>query len=71
MIQDDAAFVKRVLSGEKSAFGPLIERNSMHEQDATCWLHSNGFCLSTLDREDFSQSCLCASFGPSCFLVTL
>src|SRR5262249_51447692 len=27
MIQDDAAFVKRVLSGEKSAFGPLIDRH--------------------------------------------
>ena len=27
MIQDDAAFVKRVLAGEKSAFGPLIDRH--------------------------------------------
>lgn len=27
MIQDDAALVKRVLSGEKSAFGPLIDRH--------------------------------------------
>jgi hypothetical protein len=29
MIQDDTTLVKRVLAGEKSAFGPLIERNSI------------------------------------------
>jgi hypothetical protein len=29
MIQDDTTLVKRVLGGEKSAFGPLIERNSI------------------------------------------
>ncbi|HEV8714235.1 MAG TPA: sigma factor [Candidatus Binatia bacterium] len=27
MIQDDATLVNRVLSGEKSAFGPLIDRH--------------------------------------------
>ncbi len=50
MIQDDAAFVKRVLSGEKSAFGPLIDRH---------WPRAIRLALRTLgnvaDAEDVVQ----------------
>ncbi len=50
MIQDDAAFVKRVLLGEKSAFGPLIDQH---------WPRAIQLALRTLgnvaDAEDVVQ----------------
>jgi hypothetical protein len=73
MIQDDTTLVKRVLAGEKSAFGPLIERNSIcmnrmlpAGSTAMTFVYQRLSC-----KEDFSQSCPCVSFGPLCFLVTL